>query len=116
MGFLHDMMRDDLANSVLSTDAFGEAVTYRKRTGETRAISAQVMRYSVTDENGRPLQRMVIGVLNDATRGIASSEFDEGGDTVLVSYRGEAATYRHLFRPADGKEDHHAAWMWLEAR
>lgn len=72
------------------TGTFGETVVYRPQAGGTRTIAAIVEREPAAIQKAVPGAqniRLLLTVANDATRGIATSEFRPQTDRVSVAYR-----------------------------
>lgn len=66
----------------------GEAVTYCPRNnGAVRSIKAIVVRSINRDVDGVMFSDITLTVRNDSTYGISLSEYDKGGDAVLVAKR-----------------------------
>lgn len=80
---------------------FGETVTYYAGgVGEGREIQAIIERSKqVIAESGNLAYMVLIQVLDDATLGISSDEFDEGVDTIKFPYYfGETPVERQVTR------------------
>lgn len=99
---LSDLIQDDAA-ALISTDDFGEAVTYKPRSGGTRSITAVVERetlQSVDEDGGETVAPLFfVHVANSSTLGIASTELNCGGDKISFPVRpGKSATDRGVVR------------------
>lgn len=96
---------DTAEMTVANIELFGEAITYTKSSGATRAITGIVNRNPVSPvpeamDTARPLFHVT--VLNNATTGILFTELDLGGDKLSFPNRiGEAAQSHHLSKIAD---------------
>ena len=75
---------------------YGESVTYRPRSGGTRAITGIVITDAATIAalvEDVSQVRCIVRLLNNATTGIAASEVDLGGDKIDAPLRdGDSAT------------------------
>ena len=114
MTISQSILEDDAAAMI---DDFGESVVYRPRAGGTRTITAIVSRNQpgvmAETPNGSLMPENVVAVLNDSTRGIASTEIDTGGDQIdIVPRVGQSAVTKSIVRICD----HDAAMLWLEVR
>lgn len=89
----------------LMTNAQEEDITYKKSSGPTRSISVLVWRM-LNDEYGNASAPVIqIGILNDGTNGVLTSELDTGTDTFLVEERpGVTAQYRGVSRIVEQDE------------
>jgi hypothetical protein len=68
---------------------FGETITYIPRAGGiTRSIAARIVRndpQTIAELGDVTGQNIVVTVLNDAVKGILSTEIDSGGDKVRIA-------------------------------
>ena len=91
---LKSLMMNDMSNTFLNTDEFGESITYVTKAGVEKSISAVVSRGRLDPDEetaGRSLSDEIeIRIANDSTAGVTS--VDAGFDKVKVpEYLGEAA-------------------------
>lgn len=112
----------DAGDALAMLDDFGELLEYLPRVGEPRVIVAYVKR-QFGEPTGAGQQRrsvdeyLLIGVANDATRGISSAEIDLGGDHVKASLRiGAPPRKLSLSKPSDSRQWNDPAMVWIEAR
>jgi hypothetical protein len=112
---LKDVIRDDGLVLVTPTE-FGEPVTYLKRNGFSRAISAVVIRQTVTvlgEDGDSVLPIFEVHVHNNNVTGISSDELNRGGDGISIPVKvGELATRRTITRLID----HDEGMLVLECR
>jgi hypothetical protein len=115
---LDDVLAADSAIFV-DTDGFGESVTYTKKVGgTTRTINAVVERMSPQpgpSQSGTLMPRMRVLVRNDATYGIASSEWKNGDTITVAERRGGTAKAYQLHWPSDNAQ-HDAGMVTFELR
>lgn len=97
---LRSTIASDAYTVFTSTDDFAESVTYRPRSGSTRAINAVVMReqIQIIGEDGDTVAPVwQVHVANDTTYGIASTELNLGGDQISLPPRdGKTAESRTI--------------------
>jgi len=114
MSFLDDVIAFDAEHAF--ADTFGEPVTYTKRSGASRVITAIVTRYPPAPAGADYRQpAMDVSVVNSATTGISAAEVDFGGDTIAVALKpGGAARAYKIHQPADGQPHVDAGMLRLE--
>lgn len=86
---LNSLIQLDAA-AFVNSDDFAETVTYTKTNGNTRQISAVVVRDPPARLDSRGVvvtPRLEVYVANSATTGISGAELDTGGDTITVAVR-----------------------------
>jgi hypothetical protein len=95
---------DGLENDSEAFMEFGETLVYLPRTGAARSITGIINRRPPEPSYGTPLQGqpvLTIRVRNSTTYGIATSEYDNGGDRVRLALRrgGTETDYRIVGEP-----------------
>ncbi len=111
-----DQLAADAESVFCNADEFAEQVTYTKRNGQSRTISAIIDRDPVSVATGGTfMAKMLVHVPNSAA-GIQSSEVNVGGDTLTVAYRiGGAAQAFQIHWPKSGPTHDHGM-LTLELR
>ncbi len=103
MGFLNDIMHDDLRFGLHSTDEHGESVTITKADATTYTVNAVVNRSvepTPEEESQGVKEVMFVSLENHSTRGVAVESMNAGTWRVTVAFRiGETARTYILGRP-----------------
>lgn len=119
MGLLDSVMADDANFAFSDTDAFAEALTYRKAiTAATRTVYGVVRRFSPapgkTPTGGlQPMLRVTFP--NNTTRGISTSEWKNGDEIQIAERKGGTAKWMLLHWPTE-PQAHDAGMVTFEVR
>lgn len=82
--------------AILSTDEFGETVSYTPAGGSPKSIVGWVQRHAISPDGqlrGVPLQHPELWILRDATSGVATPKPTDTV-TLLATPGGSSVTYR----------------------